>query len=49
MKKEGKLSEEAEAAYSKLLSKDDKKEEEVGPEGELKKVDNPKDSKVSKK
>jgi len=42
MKKEGKLSEEAEAAYSKLLSEDDKKEKEVGPEGELKVVENPK-------
>ena len=42
MKKEGKLSEEAEAAYSKLLSEDDKKEKEVGPEGELKVVKNPK-------
>ncbi len=49
MKKEGKLSEEAEAAYSKLLSKDDQKEKEVGPEGEIKKVDNPKDVKVSEK
>ena len=42
MKKEGKLSEEAEAAYSKLLSEDDKKEKEVGPEGELKVVEDPK-------
>ena len=42
MKKKGKLSEEAEAAYSKLLSEDDKKEKEVGPEGELKVVKNPK-------
>jgi len=42
MKKNGKLSEEAEAAYSKLLSEDDKKEKEVGPEGELKVVKNPK-------
>lgn len=42
MKKEGKLSEEAEAAYSKLLSEDDKKEKEVGPEGELKVVKSPK-------
>ena len=40
MKKEGKLSEEAEAAYSKLLSEDDKKEKEVGPEGEMKVVKN---------
>jgi len=39
MKKEGKLSEEAEAAYSKLLSKDDQKKEEVGPEGEMKVVE----------
>jgi hypothetical protein len=39
MKKEGKLSEEAEAAYSKLLSKDDRKKEEVGPEGEMKVVE----------
>lgn len=38
MKKEGKLSEEAEAAYSKLLSKDDQKKEEVGPEDEIKVV-----------
>lgn len=42
MKKEGKLSEEAEAAYSKLLSEDDKKEKEVGPEGELEVVKSPK-------
>ena len=42
MKKNGKLSEEAEAAYSKLLSEDDKKEKEVGPEGELEVVKNPK-------
>jgi len=42
MKKDGKISEEAEAAYSKLLSEDDKKEKEVGPEGELKVVENPK-------
>jgi len=40
MKKEGKLSEEAEAAYSKLLSKDDQKKKEVGPEGEMKVVKN---------
>ena len=39
MKKEGELSEEAEAAYSKLLSKDDQKKEEVGPEGEMKIVE----------
>ena len=39
MKKEGKLSEEAEAAYSKLLSKDEQKEKEVGPEGEMKVVE----------
>jgi len=38
MKKEGKLSEEAEAAYSKLLSKDDQKKKEVSPEGEMKVV-----------
>jgi len=39
MKKEGKLSEEAEAAYSKLLSKDDQKKKEVSPEGEMKVVE----------
>jgi hypothetical protein len=38
MKKEGKLSEEAEAAYSKLLSKDDQKKKEVSPEEEIKVV-----------
>tara|TARA_R110002020_G_scaffold114331_3_gene262932 strand:+ start:507 stop:947 length:441 start_codon:yes stop_codon:yes gene_type:complete len=42
MKKEGKLSEEAEAAYSKLLSKDDKKKKEVSPQDEVKVVENPK-------
>ena len=42
VKDEGKISEEAEAAYSKLLSKDDQKKEEVGPEGELKVVEKPK-------
>jgi len=49
VKKEGKMTEKAEAAYLKMLSEDDKKEVEVGPEGEMKKVDNPKDIKPSKK
>ena len=50
MKEDGKITEEeAEAAYSKLLSKDDQPKEEVGPEGELKKVDNPKEPKSSEK
>lgn len=48
MKKEGKLSEEAEAAHSKLLSKDDKKKKEVSPQDEVKVVENPKEKKVSK-
>ncbi len=48
VKKEGKMTEKAEAAYLKMLSEDDKKEVEVGPEGEMKKVDNPKKPKVSK-
>ena len=43
------MTEKAEAAYLKMLSEDDKKEVEVGPEGEMKKVDNPKDIKPSKK
>lgn len=37
------------AAESKLLSKDDQKKKETGPHGELKKVDNPKEPKVTKK
>lgn len=50
MKEDGKITEEeADAAYSKLLSKDDQPKEEVGPEGELKKVDNPKEPKSSEK
>ena len=49
MKKDGKITdEEADAAVSKLLSKDDQAEKEVGPEGELKVVENPKEPKVSK-
>jgi hypothetical protein len=49
MKKDGKLSkEEEEEAEAKLLSKDDQKEKEVGPEGEIKVVENPKEPKVSK-
>jgi hypothetical protein len=42
MKKEGNMDEEAEAAYSKLLSKDDQKKKETVIEEEMKKVDNPK-------
>lgn len=42
MKKEGKITEEAEAAYSKLLSKDDQKEKEVAPQDDLKVVKEPK-------
>ena len=42
MKKEGKISEEAEAAYSKLLSKDDQKKQEVDPQDGMKVVKNPK-------
>jgi len=50
MKEDGKITkEEADAAYSKFLSKDDQSKEEVGPEGELKKVDNPKEPKSSEK
>ena len=50
MKEDGKITEEeADAAYSKLISKDNKPKEEVGPEGELKKVDNPKEPKSSEK
>ena len=48
MKKEGKLSEEAEAAYSKLLSEDDKKEIEVAPQDDMKVIEKPKEPKVSK-
>ena len=49
MKEDGKISEEeAEAAVSKLLSKDDQPKEESIPESALKKVDNPKVEKVSK-
>tara|TARA_E500000318_G_scaffold90735_2_gene88783 strand:- start:3165 stop:3638 length:474 start_codon:yes stop_codon:yes gene_type:complete len=42
MKKEGKITEEAEAAYSKLLSKDDQKEKEVAPQDDIKVVEKPK-------
>lgn len=46
MKEDGKLSkeeqEEAEAAYSKLLSKDDQKKKEVNIKDEIKVVENPK-------
>ena len=49
MKEDGKLTEEESEAASKLLSKDDQKKEEVGPEGELKKVDSPKDPKSVEK
>ena len=43
MKEDGKISEEeAEAAVSKLLSKDDQPKEESTPETTLKKIDNPK-------
>lgn len=42
MKEDGKLSEEAEAAYSKLLSKDDQKKKEVAPQDDMKVVKNPK-------
>jgi hypothetical protein len=45
IKKEGKMTEEAEAEYSKLLSEDDKKDKEVGPEGEMKKIEKPKTTK----
>lgn len=43
MKKEGKMSEAEAAEYCKLLSEKDKKEKEVGPEGEMKVVEDPKE------
>jgi hypothetical protein len=50
MKEEGKITEEeSEAAYSKLLSETDKQKEEVGPHGEMKVVENPKEPKISDK
>jgi len=51
MKKEGKISEEEAKAYqeSKFLSKDDQPKEEVGPEGEMKVVENPKEPKSAEK
>jgi hypothetical protein len=48
MKKDGKISKEEEEAEAKLLSKDDQSKKEVGPEGEMKVVENPKEPKVSK-
>ena len=50
MKEDGKISEEeAEAAYSKLLSKDDQKKVELAPQDDMKKIDNPKEVKIPKK
>jgi hypothetical protein len=42
MKEDGKISEEEAEAADKLLSKDDKKKEEVAPQDDMKVVENPK-------
>ena len=42
MKEDGKISEEEAEAVDKLLSKDDKKKEEVAPQDDMKVVENPK-------
>ena len=48
MKEDGKITEEEAEAADKLLSKDEKKKEEVAPQDDMKVVENPKEPKVSK-
>ena len=48
MKEDGKITEEEAEAASKLLSKDDQKKEEVAPQDDMKVVEKPKQTKVSK-
>jgi hypothetical protein len=48
MKEDGKITEEEAEAASKLLSKDDQKKEEVAPQDDMKVIEKPKQTKVSK-